>query len=257
MNEPIIDREWRALASKAKTLIPNDEEENRAMLEDYLESGESPKGCSITNGASGSQQWACKMYLGGKQRVLGYGTCYQCARLYDAAYWRFKQYRINRDMCGTMEYNFGEGSAGDSNLDANIISLLSEMEDLLKSRGLLKTAEQREAEQRERKAEYQSNRYTAKGRIEALVEKLFEAIGAQSLLIAKLETRIDELAKRLTVNPEWITPNNNYRPINVGPEPMHIIPGVINPGPGYIAPSVTCKSAPFSDIVCKHPDSVQ
>lgn len=239
MNEPIIDREWRALAAKAKTLIPNDEEENRAMLEDYLESGDSPKGCNITNGASGNQQWTCKMYLGGKQRVLGYGTCYQCARLYDAAYWRFKQYRIDRDMCGTMEYNFGEAQAGDSNLDANIISLLSEMEELLKSRGLLKTSLEREALQKQRKAEYQSNRYTAKGRIEGMISELFEAVG-------RLETKVDELAKRLTVNPEWVTPND-YRPIHVGPAPMHIIPGVINPGPGYIAPSVTCN----------HPDSVQ
>lgn len=221
-DEPIIDLEWRKLTARAKTAIPDDEDLTRELLELYQSDGVSPRGCAITNGTSINQQWVCKMYLGGKQRILGYGTVYQCARLYDAAFWRFRQYRTERSESAGQVYNFSEASAGDDNMQADIVALLCDMEDLLKSRGLLKTSEQRETEQRQRKSEYQHARYTAKGRVEQLTEYLIELVEAQALAIADIKKQLDG-------------GNIIQRVLSTPPKPR---PGYVEEGPGYVAPYI-------------------
>lgn len=232
-DEPIIDVEWRAIAAKAKDLIPDDEDINRDLLETYQQDRQAPRGCAITNGSDPLRNWVAKMYIGGKQRTLGYGSCYQCARLYDAVYWRFRKYRTHREEPGEI-YNFGEDQAGDDNINADTEIVPCEMEALLLNRGTLKTPEQREQAQRERKAEYQAARYTSKGRTEGLLEQLlerfegvsteFEKLHKQNKLLAgefeKLNRRLDELTTRQLV------------PVNLG------IPPFNQPNPGYTAPEI-------------------
>lgn len=257
--EHYIDHDWNTIAAKARQLIPDDPEEDKLLNERYHDLQESPRGCSIT--ASG-ELWRCKMYLGGKQRVLGYGTASQMARLYDAALWRFRQYRTDKPFA--IVYNYSEQRAGDDNLDANIQIVVCDFERLLLERKLIYPPDEREALRVLAKQDSR-HKYTKSGRMEELllvVSSGMDELAKQNAQlierVSALEGHIDELAKRLTVNPEWITPPPHFTPHDyVAPAPMHIIPGVINPGPGYIAPQVTCKSAPFADIVCKHPDSVQ
>lgn len=236
-DEPIVDVEWRAIAAKAKDLIPNDDDINRDLLEVYQQDGEAPKGCSITNGTDDFRKWVAKMYIGGKQRVLGYGTCYQCARLYDAVYWRFRKYRTHREEELGQIYNFGEDQAGDDNINADTEVVPCEMEALLLKRGVLKTPEQREKAQRDRKAEYQAARYTAKGRTEGLLEQLLERFEGVAMEFEKLNRRLDKLAIQ-PMHP-GVPPFNQLNPAwKDAPYPS------VNPVP-YTGDSIdagTCKS---------------
>lgn len=253
-DEPIIDVEWRAIAAKAKDLIPNDDDINRDLLEGYQQDGEAPKGCSITNGTDPARNWVAKMYIGGKQRVLGYGTCYQCARLYDAVYWRFRKYRTHREELGQI-YNFGEDQAGDDNINADTEVVPCEMEALLLKRGVLKTSEQREQAQRDRKAEYQAARYTSKGRMEGLIERLFVMVEAMGEQFEKLNRRLDNLAKGIPAPVPL-----QYKSINVEPQKIwEINPAWKDGGPGYVGDdprqtgNLTCGPI---DATCNSPESV-
>lgn len=246
-DEPIIDVEWRAIAAKAKDLIPDDEDINRDLLETFQQDQQAPKGCSITNGSDPLRNWVAKMYIGGKQRVLGYGTCYQCARLYDAVYWRFRKYRTNREEPGLI-YNFGEDQAGDDNINADTEVIPCEMEALLLKRGTLKTPEQREQSQRERKAEYQAARYTSKGRTEGLLEQLLERFEGVSIEFEKLHKQNELLAgefEKLNRQLGELT-TRQLAPVNLG------IPPFLQPNPAWkdapypgnpdYAPIITCEN---------------
>lgn len=252
--EPLIDREWNTIAARAKKYIPDDAEINNELLEVYQLDGESPIGCSITNGTDALRQWRAKMYVGGKQRVLGYGTCYQCARLYDAAKWRFRQYSIERDFPGKV-YNFGEEQASEDNMQADIEAIVCDMERLLIKRRLLKTAEQREAAQKSRKAAYQAERYTAKGRTESLLERLFVMVEAMGEQFEKLNRRLDNLAKGIPAPVPL-----QYKSINVEPQKIwEINPAWKDGGPGYVGDdprqtgNLTCGPI---DATCNSPESV-
>lgn len=216
-SEPILDLEWRAITAKSEELMPNDDDVNNELLEIYQQEGVSPRGCAVSG-----NKWIAKIYIGGKQRILGYGSCYQCARLYDAAFWRFRQYRTKRELVGQI-YNFGEAQAGDDNLNPDIQNIVCGFEDLLIKRGLLRTPEQREADQRARKAEYQSARYTTKGRLEHMLENLLERVEDLGEEVTKINTRLESIERSVgdlatrrfglapdgkfhEVNPAWITP---------------------------------------------------
>lgn len=250
-NEPIIDREWNAIASRAKTYVPDDSDINSELLETYQLDSESPIGCSITNGTDALRQWRAKMYLGGKQRVLGYGSCYQCARLYDAVKYRFRQYSSERDFPGKV-YNFGEAQASDDNAQADIEAIVCDMERLLLSRRLLKTAEQRASDQKSRKSAYQAERYTAKGRIEKLIEGVYEKIELMAGEFEKLNRRLDEMAKQqiAPVNPgipPFLQPNPAWKdaPYPANPDYAPIITCENNqPVPGT-PPNPAWKEAPY------------
>lgn len=179
------------MASVAAT-IPDNADADFDLRELYQKSGESPRGCTAVY--NNEFVWQCKMYIGGKQRVLGVGSCYQCAVLYDAAYWRFQQYRIRKVSFGKI-YNFSEPLAAANNTNADFLSILGKFEDLLRSHNLLKNAEQRAIERNEKKSSCQSAR-TAKGLVEALSNNISEMTGLISLEFEKLNRRLDELSKR-------------------------------------------------------------
>lgn len=252
-NEPAIDREWNAIVARAKTLMPDDSDINRELLEIYQTEGESPRGCSITNGTDCLRPWRVKMYIGGKQRVLGYGTCYQCARLYDAAHWRFSKYRTERNTPG-QTYNFGEAQAGDDNMHADIQCIVCDMEDLLLKRGLLRTPEQRESDQKSRKAAYHAERYTTKGRIEKMMEQIFGMLESMGEQFEKLNRKLDAIQHpplRITpgelsphIHPAWAT----------APYPPVFDPPLTAPGPGYVGDD-DAEIIPDTNT-CKAPDSV-
>lgn len=216
-NNPIIDLEWRALARQAQTTIPDDPDLNRCLVDDYTEFGHMPHGCSITNGNNLDRLWVAKIYVGGKQRVLGYGSCYQCARLYDVALLRFSPYRTAKPVFCKNPYNFDVRQATEDNEHKAIGGLMNDMEKLLKSRDLLMTAEQRAALAKTRRADYQHDRYTATGRMEKLIEQLFGMIEAQSAAIERLQK---EVAKNTLKALDWRT----------------------TVAPGYTAPILTCKA---------------
>jgi len=226
-----IDLEWRALASRAVGVVPDDDEENRSLVDDYFEANVAPRGCSITNGSDIARTWVAKTYIGGMQRVLGYGTCYQCARLYDAAIWRFAKYRTAKQTFGD-PYNFDAKQAESDNADPLIGLLLSDMEKLLLSRGELRTPEQRSSEAKQRRADYRHDRYTSTGRMEKLIEQIFAITESQTQVIEKLIKRVDSLALIIE------TQRGVFHP----PVCLPVIPPT---GPGYISPVIGDPDRPM------------
>lgn len=232
--EPIIDLEWRALTRRAGDTIPDEPITNQIMLDEFNESGTSPRGCNITNGRNEDRAWVAKMYIGGKQRVLGYGTCYQCARLYDAVYWRFRKYRTERPNIGQI-YNFSESQAADDNMQADINSVICDMEKLLLSRGLLQTQSEREESAKKRLSEYRHDRYTSVGRVEKLIQQLIDMIEQQSLAIERLEKKIATPTSIAPVYPF------DHRGTAAPQTPGYIAPYIGDPIPGD-GLGLTCKN---------------
>lgn len=236
MGEHFIDHQWNAIAAKAKHLIPDDPDEDKIINERYHDIQESPRGCSIT--ASG-ELWRAKMYLGGKQRVLGYGTGSQMARLYDVCLWRFRRYRTDKPFA--VIYNYSEERAGDDNLHPDIQIVPCDFEELLLARKLIFLPE--EQEQRRVQAKQDSrHKYTKSGRMEEL------------LLVVSENT--DKLIDRVTALEKEIQKLTLRQPGDVVFVP-HDIPTLpkFSDGPGYTAPSI---GDPLNQpvVTCKAPESV-
>lgn len=233
-----LETKWRAVAMAVKSTIPDNADEDYDLRELYQKSGESPRGCTAVY--NNEFVWQCKMYIGGKQRVLGVGSCYQCAVLYDAAYWRFQQYRIRKVSFGKI-YNFSEQQAAANNTNADFLTILGQFEDLLKSHNLLQSPEQRAELAKLRKADARHSRYTTAGQLKYTQDLILERIEAISLEFEKINRRLDELSTRKA--PGDIT----FIPHNVPTLPHY---PSINPGPGYTAPYI--GDAPT--ITCQNPN---
>lgn len=113
------------------------------------------------------------MYLGQKQRVIGTGSLHQCARLYDAALFRFKKFRLHPD---NDRYNYSEQQAQvDNTLEADVIGYLTAVENLLIARGQLVSSQDRRDVRDIHITEERHSR-TATGRIENTQRILIQQI---------------------------------------------------------------------------------
>lgn len=105
---PSKDLAWTELIRHSDLVITDKVEENDQMLAE-LTDGATWSGCQLKpKGKEDRPHWYCKFYLGGKQRVIGKGTLYQCAKLYDCALIFFDKYRARRDQWGNRQFNFSE-----------------------------------------------------------------------------------------------------------------------------------------------------
>lgn len=247
-----LETKWRAVAMAVKSTIPDNADEDYDLRELYQKSGETQRGCTPVY--NNEFVWQCKMYIGGKQRVLGVGSCFQCATLYDAAYWRFQQYRTRKFSFGKI-YNFSEQQAAANNTNADFLTILGQFEDLLKSHNLLQSPEQRAELAKLRKADARHSRYTTAGQLKYTQDLILERIEAISLEFEKINRRLDELSTRKAPGDIVFVPHNIGNPFPTGPLPLppNIIPG--SPaapfvGPGYTAPVI--GDAPT--ITCQNPN---
>lgn len=186
---PPIDTAWNALINRAASVIPHETEDNEDRVEEWRATSLAPRGCKLRPGrhnhdnADGAT-WLCQMYVGGKQRVIGSGTLHQCARLYDAAIWRFKKYRNANEAI----YNFDEESARrDNSLEADVVSFLTDLEALLLERKLLTTAEERKGIQEIREVDQRHDR-TASGRIEVTQRAIIDQVETLKIAVQDLTT---------------------------------------------------------------------
>lgn len=191
--DPVFDAEWKKLVERASVIFEPDPDADFELLESY-QHGDKPIGCNSANNSD--QRWIAKMYIGGKQRIICIGSVYQCARVYDVVYFRFRQYRCRPEF-GKI-FNLGESSASTDNINANAVAVLTDMEALLRSRKLLVTLSERKQAKQTRINEYRHARYTAAGRIETQNDRIFEILESFAECLDKVSKQLDRIEKGVT-----------------------------------------------------------
>jgi hypothetical protein len=171
---PVVDQEWNLILKRCSDVLPHEEMDNEHLVEEWQTQGTSPHGCYIRPGQQSKaldKVWLCKMYLAGQQRIIGTGTLHQCARLYDAALFRFAKYRAHERV-----YNFSEEQARtDNTIESDVVSYLEDLEKLLLARKLLVTQQEKKEVQELRDIDRRHDR-TAMGRIESTQHAIIEQI---------------------------------------------------------------------------------
>lgn len=194
------DPEWAAIVAKAERTLPADGDlnENENMVDDWR-SGHRYHGCVIHpkdhKRATGSV-WQCRFYLAGAQRVLGRGTLYQCARLYDAALVKYADFRSNR----TVAFNFSESEAKHDQGHADFVLYFGAIEDYFKPRGeLLDTATNKQEHARLRVLDRQHRTRTFSGQVQTQLDALTAQVSALAKNFDTLDTRIAQLDGRIAM----------------------------------------------------------
>jgi hypothetical protein len=238
---PVVDQEWNLILKRCSDVLPHEEMDNEHLVEEWQTQGTSPHGCYIRPGQQSKaldKVWLCKMYLAGQQRIIGTGTLHQCARLYDAALFRFAKYRAHERV-----YNFSEEQARtDNTIESDVVSYLEDLEKLLLARKLLVTQQEKKEVQELRDIDRRHDR-TAVGRIEstqhAIIEQLetlkvgfqtiSDTIRQSNLTLAAINSRLSttvEMGGKPEIRgvkgpvglPEFFrTPTNPQTPIGVKP----------------------------------------
>jgi len=199
---PPSDLGWAEITAKAERTLPADGQfnENENMVEEWRgPAARSWYGCSIhpNNFARAHESaWVCKIYLAGEQRVIGRGTLYQCARLYDAAQVHYAKYRTGKPT----RFNFDEAQAKSDQCHADFVHFFGAISDLFEERGIvLTTAEQRSEHSRLRTLDRQHDTRTATGRIETRLTALEKSQESLHAPLARIETRLNTLAAQLAL----------------------------------------------------------
>lgn len=196
---PPSDLGWSEIAAKAQRTLPADGEfnENENMVEEWRNENRSWHGCSLhpKNFARAFDSvWVCKFYLAGEQRVIGRGTLYQCARLYDAAQVHYAKYRTGKPT----RFNFDEQQAKSDQCHADFVHFFGAISDLFEERGIiLTTADQRAEHSRLKTLDRQHDTRTATGRIETRLTAIEQAGKLRDDTLARIETRLNTLAAQL------------------------------------------------------------
>lgn len=180
----IKDEDWNKLVKPPLDFIEDDFDAGVAMLNDGT-----PRGCFLTQGGKekSSLHWRCHFYLAGQQRILGRGSVWQCAKLYDYALFFFEKYRIRK---AAGQFNFSKLDAeSDMNFEPAIGQYLTGLESYLIGKDVLKLPVARVPDEK-KKAE-QRHRRTAAGALE-------HWIGQIQPHIFDIAGQNDETAKRLT-----------------------------------------------------------
>lgn len=192
---PVKDTAWSLLVNQSLPFLENDEDENTILLNKLSE--KIPRGCFKT--WKSEKVWRCHFYIGGSQRVLGRGTLYQCAKLYDYALVLFDKHRVRKAIT---YYNFSKADAESEILNEPAIRRYFEsLEGYLLSAKLLKTEEEAQAEKEiqddttKEKQRVNARKRTIAGTIETWMQELRQ----QTIEIANdQEATLDEIKKRLT-----------------------------------------------------------
>jgi hypothetical protein len=195
---PVTDTAWHSIVDKAERTLPKDGSfnENENMVQEW-QLGHSWHGCAIHpryRDRATESVWVCKFYLAGQQRVLGRGTLYQCARLYDAALVHYAKYRTGKPT----NFNFDERQAGNDQMDADFVLYFGAIEDYFNEHHvILTTSEQRVEHSRLATLDRQHDTRTASGRIEVRltaiesdIKKILETQGALDLRLNTLSTQL-------------------------------------------------------------------
>lgn len=205
---PPTDLGWAEICAKAQRTLPADGQfnENENMVEEWRSADRSWYGCSIhpNNYARAlDSAWVCKIYLAGEQRVIGRGTLYQCARLYDAAQVHYAKYRTGKPT----RFNFDEQQAKSDQCHADFVHFFGAISDLFSERGIiLTTAEQRVEHSRLRTLDRQHDTRTATGRIETRLTALEKSQENLHATLARIETRLNTIAVQLALQPVVVVP---------------------------------------------------
>lgn len=221
---PPIDTTWNTLINRAAFVIPNEVEDNEERVEEWRATSLAPRGCKLRPGHRDADAavWLCQMYVGGKQRVIGSGTLHQCARLYDAAIWRFKKYRNAHEAV----YNFDEESARrDNTIEADVVSFLTDLESLLLERKLLTTAEERKGIQEIRETDQRHER-TVSGRLEVTQRAIIDQVETLKIAVQDLTTLTKTNAMSLSVIQSFLVHNEQKPDLTVIPGIPSIFKGV-------------------------------
>lgn len=198
---PPTDLGWAEITAKAERSLPSDGQfnENENMVEEWRSANRSWYGCSIhpNNFARAFESaWVCKIYLAGEQRVIGRGTLYQCARLYDAAQVHYAKYRTGKPT----RFNFDEQQAKSDQCHADFVNFFGAISDLFSERGIvLTTAEQRSEHSRLKTLDRQHDTRTAAGRIEARLTSLEGSVKLLMESNGRIETRLNTIATQLAL----------------------------------------------------------
>lgn len=199
---PVSDPEWSALLDKSQWNLPSDGsfEENANMVQEWWDCLRHWHGCVIhprNRGRATESVWTCRFYLAGEQRVIGRGTLYQCARLYDAAQVHYAKYRTGKPA----HFNFDDGAQAKSDqCNADFVNFFGAIADLFEARGIiLTTAEQRSEHSRLKTLDRQHDTRTATGRIEARLTTIEQAGKLRDDTLARIETRLNTLSAQLAL----------------------------------------------------------
>lgn len=196
---PIVDTEWNAILSRSAEIVPHEDDDNEARVEQWRLTGELPHGCKLRPGQaekSLEKVWLCSMYLGKKQRIIGTGTLHQCARLYDAAIFRFAQYRLHP---GNDLYNFSlQQAKADNYFESEISGYFDGMEALLLARGELTSSADRKNVRQLNVAEERHGR-TAMGRLENTQRIMIDQIEALKVGLQTVTDLVKQSALTLSV----------------------------------------------------------
>lgn len=237
-----LDPEWEKLLARLNLdkCLPDDAEVNSAYVERWHFDSQSPKGSHLHPGYHKhplEPHWCCKIYLGGEQRVIGKGSCYQMAKLYDAARFFFEKYRTAKESFGSLDYNFSRETA-ERELKENLFlrAYLENVEHVLVQRDELLTQEQRAEHAALRKKDLRHSRYTTAGQLKYTQDLILEQLENLSLGIESLMKRCEAIEKKLSEQPPFNQPN----PAWTTP------PGYVGDDPTQVGP--TCCSAPLPVI---------
>jgi hypothetical protein len=114
----------------AKYAIPVNPSLNLQMVNES-DVGQRFHGCSLDKVSASSIRkrhsdgWRCQFFIRGRQRIIGRGTLYQCARIFDAASLRFAPFRIYQT---TPVFNFSREQAESDLKTAPFENLFSALE---------------------------------------------------------------------------------------------------------------------------------
>lgn len=195
LGRPPKDAAWNALVEKSPHVIDNDEDEDRALLND----DKLPRGC--TNWVNG-EKYYCKMYIGGAQRHIAKGTLYQCAKFYDYALIFFDKYRVRK---AVTKFNFDRADdETEMLLSSQIGEYFSALEKHLLDSGELAIPKDK-TEARKEKQRERSYKRTIAGAIDAWREELqphiFEIAEETKTALKAIETRLSAIESHLKIFP--------------------------------------------------------
>lgn len=255
-----LDPEWDKLLARLnlEKCLPDDPEVNSAYIDRWHFNSASPKGSHLHPGYHAhpyEPHWCCKIYLGGEQRTIGKGSCYQMAKLYDAARFFFEKYRTAKESFGGLDYNFSKETA-ERELKENLFlrAYLENIEHELIKREELLTQEQRAEHSALRKKDLRHSRYTTAGQLKYTQDLMLEQIENLSLGVEQLMKQNEEISRRLdelTRNQSVLRLTPERVPFNI-PNPAWTTP---DKGPGYTVPYIGDEPNQQGPT-CKSPDSV-
>jgi hypothetical protein len=210
---PSLDPKWAAIIATAPELLPDDPDETEALNEIAHRDQILPRGCVLRPSARGKGReldsvWLCYQSINGTRRLIGKGTLFQCARLWDASLIYFDAYRKRGKVDGL--FNFSQDTAkADLLLEPDLVAYLDALKALLLERGLMPQRTDR-AEQAKLNCATRrhSETVTAKvaeliGRFDALlveVSRLVKHAHSHDLSLCALREAIEELTQQVKTN---------------------------------------------------------